>query len=308
VEADARVFVAGGQTLIGAALLRRLTAQGHTHIVGAGCEEPDPADDGAVERFFEAARPEFVFVAAGRTAGIGGNLQFPVDLMTDNLTIAGNLIPAAWRARVRKLVYLSSSCTYPKHAPQPLQVSSLWTGPLEPTSASYAAAKLAAMQLCDAFQRQHGAAFISAICADAYGPGDDFSPENAHVVAALMRRMHDAKHGGDALVSVWGSGTPQREFIYVDDLADAAIHAMRRYEGPHPINLGTGEYTSIADLAAAIQEVVGYRGALQFDRTRPDGMPFKGLDSSALHALGWRPAWTLRRGLKQTYDWFHATS
>ena len=302
MDPRARVYVAGEATLVGSALIRRLSALGVTNVVADdGC-----GDGAAVERLFAQTRPEYVFVAAGQTAGIDGNQRFPAELMIDNLQVAGRLIPAAWQFGVRKLQYLASSCIYPKLAPQPLQVASLWSGPLEPTSAPYAVAKLAGVTLCEAYRRQHGAAFISAIAADAYGPGDDFSPERSHVVGALLRRMHEAKCSGAPSVDVWGSGEPRREFIYVDDLADAMIFAMQRYDRAAPINLGTGTYTSIAELAAIVREVVGYPGDLRFDRSRPDGMPFKGLDSTTLRELGWSPTWTLRDGLKQTYDWFVA--
>lgn len=304
MDERARVYVAGSATLIGLSLVRTLVRQGFTSIVGAGSDDPDPTSQDSVERFFERARPEYVFVAAGRTAGISGNEKHPADLMLDNLLVAGHVLPAAWRHGVRKLLYLSSSCTYPRLAPQPLHPSSLWTGPLEPTSDAYGTAKLAGSKLCDAFRQQHGAPFITAIAGDAYGPGDDFSPETSHVVGALVRRMHEARRASAPAVDIWGSGAPRREFIYVDDLAAACIFAMRRYEGLEPINLGTGEHTSIAELAGVIRDVVGYSGELRFDRSKPDGMPFKGLDSSRLRQLGWRPQWTLPRGLVETYAWF----
>lgn len=303
MEPDARIFVAGGQTPVGRALLRSLIATGFSPV-GHGGEEPDLADRRSVDLFFDRARPAYVFVVAGKTAGIAGNQRFPADLMIDNLLIAAHVIPAAHRTGVRKLLYLASSCTYPKLAPQPLQVSSLWGGPLEPTSDAYAAAKLAGMKLCDAYRRQHDAQFMTVISADVYGPEDDFSPENSHVVGALIRRMHDAREAGTPAVALWGSGTPRREFIYVDDVADACIFAMRRYEDADPLNLGTGRDTSVAELAEVVRDVVGYRGTLEFDRSRPDGMPLKGLDSSRLHEMGWRSTWTLRAGLEQTYEWF----
>ena len=308
MDPGARVYVADGATLVGSALIRRLSALGFTNIVGAGEDEPDLRERRSVERFFERTRPEYVFAAAGLTAGIGGNERFPADLMIDNLLVAGHLVEAAWQFRVKKLQYLASSCAYPKRAPQPLAIESLWSGPLEPTSAAYGVAKLAGIALCDAYRRQHDAPFISAIPGDAYGPGDDFSPERSHVVGALVRRMHEAKCSGAPSVDVWGSGEPRREFIYVDDLADASIFAMRHYDGVAPINLGTGTYTSIADVAGIIRDVVGYQGDLRFDRSRPDGMPFKGLDSTPLRAMGWSPRWTLRDGLHRTYEWFLASS
>ena len=298
---DARIYVAGAGTMAGTALTRVLRDEGFTAIVGTDAIEPDLVNQGAVDAFFERERPEYVFLLAGRTAGIGGNQRFPADLMIETLTIASHVIPAAWRAGVRKLLYLSSSCTYPKLAPQPLEPSAFWTGPVEPTSAAYAVAKLAGATLCDAYRRQYGARFFTAISADAYGPGDDYSTEDAHVVGALLRRMHDARVNSAPEVVGWGTGAPRREFIYVDDLASACLFAMLHYEGDQPINLGTGRDTSIRELAEAIREVVGYTGTLRFDASKPDGMPFKGLDSSVLHGLGWRAQWDLKRGLERTY-------
>ena len=300
-----RVFVAGGGTMVGAALVRRLPAHGFTDIVDPA-SEPPLGERIEVEAFMQREKPAMVFVAAGRTAGIAGNQQFPADLMLDNLLVATHLIPAAARAGVERLLYLSSSCTYPKAAPHPLSPESLWTGALEPTSAAYAVSKLAGVALLQAYRRQHGARFISAISADAYGPGDDFSPEHSHVVGALLRRMHEAKTASAPAVDVWGTGSPRREFIYVDDLADACIVAIDRYNDETPINLGVGRSTSIRDLAETVRDVVGYRGELRFDTTKPDGMPFKGLDSTALNALGWTPATSLRDGLMRTYEWFLA--
>ena len=201
-------------------------------------------------------------------------------------------------------IYLASSCVYPKAAPQPFTVASLWTGPVEATSDAYAVAKLAGIRLCEAYRRQHGANFTTAIAADAYGPGDDFSPDNSHVAAALLRRIHEAKNAGAPFVEIWGSGTPRREFIHVDDLADACVFAMEHYEGADPLNLGTGVTTSIAELAETIRDVVGYKGELKFDRSKPDGMPFKGLESGPLHALGWKASHSLREGLEDTYQWY----
>jgi GDP-L-fucose synthase len=303
----ARLYVAGQHTLIGQALLRRLARHGfYTPIQDH--MEPDPTDPDAVARFFESTRPEYVIVAAGKSAGIGGNQRAPADLMLDNLLVAGTLIPCAWRLGVRKLLYLASSCIYPRDAAQPLAATSLWSGPLEPTSSAYAVARLAGLKLCEAYRQQHGASFITAIAADAYGPGDDFTPGDAHVVPSLIRRMHDGRVSGAPIVDVWGSGTPQREFIYADDLADACLVALERYEDPDPINLGSGAYTSIAQLSELIGDVVGYRGRVRFDRSKPDGMPFKGLESSRLRNLGWQAGWSLRRGLEETYAWFLARS
>jgi len=298
---QARIYVAGGSTMIGSAIVRRLLASGCSGVIAD--REPDFGDRAAVDAFFARTAPEYVFVAAGMTAGIGGNERFPADLMLDNLLVASHVVPAAWRSGAKKLLYLSSSCTYPRQAPQPMKVGSLWTGELEATSAPYGTAKLSGMMLCQAFRRQHNAPFVTAIAADAYGPGDDFGEDSSHVVAALLRRIHEAKVEGKPAVTVWGSGAPRREFIFVDDVADASIFAMERYDGAEPINLGTGMTTSIADLASLVGGIIGYQGTLAFDRSRPDGMPFKGLDASLLAAMGWRPRWTLEEGLAETYRW-----
>jgi GDP-L-fucose synthase len=303
MDRDARVLVAGGATMLGAALLRQLADRGFTNLVDPA-DEPRFTDGAEVEAFFQRVRPDAVFVVAGRTAGIAGNQQCPADLMVDNLLVATHGIPAAARAGVGRLLYLSSSCTYPKTAPHPLSPGALWSGALEPTSAAYAVAKLAGVTLVQAYRRQHAAKFISAISADAYGPGDDFSPEHSHVAGALLRRMHEAKASSAPSVAVWGTGLPKREFIYVDDLADACLFAMEHYDEAMPINLGVGRSTSIRELAETIRDVVGYRGDLVFDTAKPDGMPFKGLDSSVLTNLGWTPKTPLREGLGRTYQWF----
>lgn len=305
LTADTRLFVAGRSTMIGAALVRWFEVHGFRALVGID-GEPELTDAGAVDRFFAEMRPEYVIVAAGRAAGIGGNQRYPADLMLDNLQVAAHVIPAAWRHGTTKLLYLASSCAYPKHAPQPLNVDALWTGPLEPTSAAYAVAKLAGLKLCEVYRQQYGARFISAIKADAFGPGDDFTVANSHVVGALMRRMHEARLTGARTVDIWGTGSPRREFIYVDDLADAAVFLTHTYEGPQPINIGTGVSTSVRQLAEILREVVGFTGDLVFDASRPDGMPVKALDSGPLRALGWAPAWELRAALARTYEWFMA--
>ena len=304
MDHDDSIYVAGGNTFVGRAIVGRLATLGFTRLVGVGGDEPDLTDCASVDRFFEHARPDYVFVVGGRTAGIAGNQRFPADLMLDNLRVAVHVIPAAWRVRVSKLLYLSSSCTYPKTAPQPLQPNALWTGPVEPTSAAYAVAKLAGISLCDAYRVQYGAHFVTAIGADAYGPGDDFDAENSHVAAALLRRMHEARESDQPVVHVWGSGTARREFIFVEDLADACIFAMRHHDDSEPLNIGTGRYTSIAELAEIVRDVVGYGGEIRFDRHRPEGMPFKGLDSIRLSDMGWQAGWSLRRGLTRTYEWF----
>jgi GDP-L-fucose synthase len=290
--------------MIGRALVRQLASLSGVDSAGLGADEPDLGDPAAVDRFFEAVKPDQVFVVAGKQAGIAGNQARPADLMIDSLRIATSVIPAAAKHGTTKLLYLASSCTYPKAAPQPFQPDALWTGPVEPTSAAYAVAKLAGMTLAGAYRRQRHVAFISAIGADAYGPDDDFSPENSHVVGALLRRMHEAREADAPVVDIWGTGTPRREFIYVDDLADACLFAMRTYDGDAPINLGTGVTTSIAELAHLVRDVVGYRGELRFDASRPDGMPLKGLDSGVLRELGWTPQWRFQAGLEAAYRGF----
>jgi GDP-L-fucose synthase len=299
-----RVYVAGGTTLAGAALLERLRADGYRNLVGTPPDEPDLTDAGQVEDFFGEARPEYVFVAAGKSGGIRLNTARPAELMLDNLLVTAHVIDAAHRHGVTKLLYLASSCGYPKHAPQPFRVESLLAGPPEPTSAAYATAKLAGWQLCAAYRRQYGSPFVTAIPANAFGPHDDFSSEGGHVIPALIRRAHEAKvHRRPELV-VWGTGAPRREFLAARDLADACLFVMRRYEGEAPINLGSGTDLSIEAAARAVAEVVGFRGRLRFDASRPDGMPLKILDSGPLWALGWRPSADFRAALGETYRWF----
>lgn len=301
---SARIYIAGGDTLIGAALRARLQDAGCDHLVGQPPREPDLTCPREVEAFFAQARPEYVFVAAGRSGGIHANQALPASLMYDNLLSAIHLVHAAHRHSVTKLLYLASSCSYPRLAPQPMRVESLLTGPLEPTNESYAVAKLAGLKLCQAYRRQYGANFITAIPANAFGPGDDFSPEESHVIPGLIRRLHQARLQGQAEFSIWGTGQARREFIYVRDLADACLFVMDHYEAAEPVNLGGGADLSIADVACALAEVVGYRGRLRFDNSRPDGMPLKGLDSDPLFRLGWRPRTDFRTALVETYDWF----
>lgn len=306
VEPGARVLIAGSETMIGAALVRRFAADGRSILVGTD-GQPDWSDSRAVEAFLADARPDQVVVAAGRTAGISGNLRYPADLMLDNLFVATHLIPAAQKCGTKKLLYLVSSCTYPRDAAPPFKAEALWTGPLEPTSAAYAMAKLTGMKLCEAYRQQHGARFASAVVADVFGPGDDFSPDGSgHVVSALITRMHAARVADAPAITIWGSGAPRREFLYVDDLADAVWFLMRGYDEGGPINIGTGTMTSIRELAERLREVVSFKGELVFDTAKPDGAPVKGLDSEPLRALGWAPSWDLRKALESTYEWFLA--
>jgi len=304
MKRTARIYVAGGDTLLGVALRERLDAAGHRNLVGTPPDEPDLAIAGQVEDFFGEARPEYVFLAAGRSGGIRLNQERPAELMLHNLLVAAHVLDCAHRHGVAKLLYLASSCSYPRQAAQPLAVASLLTGPLEPTNAAYGTAKLAGWQLCDAYCRQYGARFITAIPANAFGPHDDFSPDGGHVIPALIRRAHEAKLGGKPALAVWGTGKPRREFVLARDLADSCLFVMRHYEGPEPINLGGGADLSIAEVAHLVADVVGYRGRICFDTTAPDGMPLKVLDSGPLRALGWRAAVDFVTGLTETYAWF----
>jgi GDP-L-fucose synthase len=300
----ARVFVAGGDTLAGAALLELLPDRGYENLVGVGGVEPVLTDAAAVEAFFAAERPEYIFLVGGKSGGIGLNRARPADLMLDNLRSITNVLAAAHRHGVTKLLYLASSCAYPKDAAQPLRVESLMTGPLESTSEPYATAKLAGWKLCEAFRRQYGCRFVTAFPANAFGPHDDFGPDSGHVIPALLRRTHEAKVNGDSAVTVWGTGRPRREFVFSRDLADACLFTMRHYDGDAPINLGGGTDLEVAEVAHTIAQVVSYDGRIVFDCTKPDGAPRKGLDSSALRALGWRPATDFRTAVAETYHWF----
>jgi len=301
-----RVLVAGSDTMIGAALVRRLSGDAAYAVVGTG-GQPDWSEAGDVDAFVEALRPDYVVVAAGRTAGIVGNQRYPADLMLDNLLVAAHVIPAAWRRGVRTLLYLTSSCTYPREAAQPFTTDALWTGPVEETSAAFATAKLAAMRLCEAYRQQHGANFFSAVAADVFGPGDDFTGgDESHVVPALMSRMHEAGLARSPSVTVWGSGRPRRDFLYVDDLADAVAFLMGRGDAVPLINIGTGAATSILEVARLVRDVVGFDGELVFDTSRPDGAPIKIVDSKPLRVLGWAPRWELRAALEATYGWFRS--
>ncbi|HXG51079.1 MAG TPA: GDP-L-fucose synthase [candidate division Zixibacteria bacterium] len=304
IEEKSKIYVAGGDTLVGASLLAELERRGYRRIVNRSVPEPDLADPAETDEFFRTTLPELVFVAAGKSGGIEANRKYPASLMADNLLVATNVIRAAHRHGVRKLLYLASSCVYPRLCPQPMEVGSLMTGPLEPTNEAYAAAKLAGLILCRAYRVEHGVNFVTLIPANPFGPGDDFSLEGSHVIAALMRRMHAAKIRGESTVRVWGSGRPRREFIFARDLADACIFVMQRYEDDEPINVGVGSDLSIAELAELVRETVGYRGRLEFDPGQPDGMPAKLLDSSRLRAMGWRPQTPLKTALAETYEWF----
>jgi GDP-L-fucose synthase len=302
-EADA-IYVAGHQGLVGAAIVRRLRELGYANLLLRTRAELDLRDQAAVEAFFARERPAYVFLAAAKVGGILANSTYPADFLLDNLQIQCNVIAAAQRHGVAKLCFLGSSCIYPKLAPQPLREEYLLTGPLEPTNEWYAIAKLAGIKLAQAYVRQHGWRAISLLPTNLYGPGDNFSLQNSHVLPALIRRCHEARERGDAELVVWGTGTPLREFLHVDDLADACVFLMQRYESDEPINVGVGEDLSIAELAALVARVVGYTGRLVFDPSKPDGTPRKLLDTSRINRLGWRPRISLEHGIAATYRWF----
>jgi GDP-L-fucose synthase len=289
--------------MVGSALIRRLNSE-DCEIIGIGRDTVDLRRQEPVEQWFDEVRPDLVFVAAAKVGGIAANSAFPAEFIYDNLMIAANVIHAAKSAQVEKLVFLGSSCIYPREAPQPLSEDALLTGPLEPTNEWYAVAKIAGIKLCQAYRRQFGCDFVSAQPTNLYGPGDNFDLETSHVVPALMRKAHEAKLAGSNTFTVWGSGKPLREFLHVDDLADALVFIAKHYTGELPINIGSGEELSIAELSHEIATVAGFEGQIIFDPSRPDGTPRKLVDSSRLSALGWKSGIPLRNGLESTYDWF----
>lgn len=299
-----KVYVAGHRGLVGSAILRRLEKEGFENLLARTREDLDLTDPRAVDVFFAAERPEYVFLAAAKVGGILANATYPADFLRENLAIELNVIDAAYRHGVEKLLFLGSSCIYPKFAPQPMKEEYLLTGELEPTNEPYAIAKIAGIELCQSYRRQHDADFISVMPTNLYGPGDNFDLETSHVLPALIRKFHEAREQNEPEVEVWGTGLPRREFLHVDDLADACLFLMESYSDGRPINVGVGEDLSIAELASLVSEVVGYEGAISYDTSKPDGTPRKLLDVSRLTALGWRPKMPLREGLEQTYRWF----
>ena len=300
---DGKVYVAGHQGLVGRALVRRLEAEGCTTIITRTFHELDLRDQQAVSRFFETERPDYVFLAAAKVGGINANMQYPASFIYDNLAIQLNVIDAAYRYGVKKLLFLGSSCIYPRNCPQPIKEEYLMIGALEATNEPYAIAKIAGLKLCESYNRQYGTNFIACMPTNLYGPYDNFDLENSHVLPALVRKCCEAKMAGSKQISVWGTGQPYREFLYVDDLADACLFLMRHYEGNDPVNVGTGEDITIAQLAQLIAEIVEYKGSIIFDATKPDGTPRKLLDIGKLSGLGWQASTSLRDGIRKMVAW-----
>lgn len=306
MERDAKIYVAGHRGLVGSALVRRLKAAGFEHLILRTHAELDLLAQTAVRAFFEEERPDHVFMAAARVGGIHANDTRPADFIYENMMMEANVIHESWRAGVKKLLFLGSSCIYPKLAPQPIHEDALMTGPLEPTNSAYAVAKIAGIELCRAYGRQYETNFISVMPTNLYGPGDDFSLDASHVLPAMIRKFHDAKVARAPAVTLWGTGTPRRELLHVDDLADACLFLMERHEGPRIVNIGTGEDLTIRELAEKVREIVGWEGEIVWDTSWPDGTPRKLLDVSFLHELGWRHSIELDEGIRRTYEAFLA--
>ena len=299
-----KIFIAGHRGLVGSALVRNLQAKGYQNLILRTRSEVDLTDSQAVAKLFEQEKPDCVIDAAAKVGGIHANNTYPAEFIRDNLLIQNNLIDLAWRHDVRKFVFLGSSCIYPKLAPQPMKESYLLTGALEPTNEWYAVAKIAGIKMCQAYRRQYGFDSISLMPTNLYGPEDNFNLENSHVLPALVRKFHDAKQAGAGSVIVWGTGAPRREFLYVNDMADATIFLMENYSDEAIVNVGVGEDVSIRELAEMVREVVGFQGTLEFDTSKPDGTPRKLLDVSKLNGLGWNASVSLNEGLGDTYRWF----
>ncbi len=304
MKPDSLIYVAGHRGLVGSAIVRRLGAAGFTNLLLRTHQETDLANQASVEQLFADHRPEYVFLAAARVGGILANDTRPAEFLKENLAIQTNVIDAAYRHGTRKLLFLGSSCIYPKNAPQPMREDCLLTGPLEPTNEWYAIAKIAGLKMCQAYRRQYGFNAISAMPTNLYGPGDNFNLKGSHVLPALICKFHEAREQGACEAEIWGTGTPHREFLHVDDLADACLFLMERYDGEHWVNVGSGSEISISELVSLVAGIIGYRGAVRFNTAMPDGTSRKLLDISKLRALGWNPTIPLESGIQQTYNWY----
>lgn len=301
---DAKIYVAGHRGLVGSAIVRNLEDKGYTNIIYRTHKELDLTNQEEVRAFFEQERPEYVFLAAAKVGGIHANNTYPADFIYDNLMIQNNVIKAAHDFEVKKLLFLGSTCIYPKMAPQPIKEEYLLTGSLEETNEAYAVAKIAGLEMCKFFKRQYGDNFISCMPTNLYGPNDNFDLKNSHVLPALIRKFHEAKVNNSEAVEVWGTGTPLREFLYVDDMADACVFLMENYDGEQHVNIGTGEEVSIRELAETVKEAVGFEGELVFNTDMPDGTPRKLTTVDKLHGLGWKHKVSLNEGIKLAYNWF----
>lgn len=307
MEQGAKIYVAGHRGLVGSAVIRRLKAHGYASPIVANRNGVDLTSRSQVHRFFAQQQPQYVILAAAKVGGIHANRSQPADFIRINLEIQTNVLHEAYEAGVRKLLFLGSSCIYPKHAPQPICEEHLLTGPLEPTNHAYAVAKIAGLIQCASYNQQHGTRFIAAMPTNLYGPGDNFDPMNSHVLPAMIRKLHAAKHAGHGAVTLWGSGTPRRELLYVDDLADACIFMLNNFEATpdaYFLNVGTGEDETVAELARRVQNVVGFKGDIVWDRSMPDGTPRKVLDITRIKRMGWQPTVSLDEGIARTYAWF----
>jgi GDP-L-fucose synthase len=301
---DAKIYVAGHRGLVGSAIVRKLQEKGYTNIVYRTSSELDLREKNAVDYFFNEEKPEYVFLAAAKVGGIVANNEYPADFIRDNLMIQTNIIDASYRNGVKKLLFLGSTCIYPKYAPQPMKEEYLLTGELEPTNEPYAIAKIAGIKMCQSYNRQYGTKYISAMPTNLFGQNDNFDLHTSHVMPALIRKFHEAKESNTPFVEVWGTGTPKREFLYSDDLADACVFLMNEYEGNEIVNIGVGHDITIKELAESIKRVVGFEGEIKFDTTKPDGTPRKLVDVTKINSLGWEAGTSLEDGLQKAYQWF----
>jgi GDP-L-fucose synthase len=306
MEKNSKIYIAGHQGLVGSALVQQLTKEGYKNLITRTHKELDLVDCDKVTTFFKKEEPEYVFLAAAKVGGIHANHTYPAEFIYTNLQIQNNVLHNSYLHGVKKLLFLGSSCMYPKHSAQPMKEEYLLTGSLEETNEAYAVAKIAGMKMCQSYNRQYGTNFMVAIPINLYGINDNFHPENGHVIPAMIRRFHEAKKSNDAAVTLWGTGTPKREFLYVDDLADACVFLMKNYQEKSLINVGCGTLLSVKELAQLIKEVVKYRGELLFDSSKPDGMPIKSFDSTKMEKLNWTPQISLKQGLKMTYEWYQS--